>query len=558
MPRLSTIRLEPLRELVAELRYTPRAALLRCIERAESLALEIDPDITYPMEWIVYRVTGYRPKDSPDGLIVGEALVADLSSLVEHLCDVAGLREDEIEPGASSIDELAGRWSVSRKSIERYRRQGLVARRAESAAGVVRLSFSARVVDGFEEKRSDRLERAASFERIGERERKWLHARALRYHRSLGCAFAPIAVRLSERTGRSLSTVRRAILLADERSPEPTFRVRRKLPEREARVIARAMDWGIKPGLIADRFGRSRTSVLRIATDEHGARLQRHLPSIRPEGAPDGGSIEQAANLILPPASDIRLPCEEPVLEAKTLIASLQSPGSIDAAREARIAGAHWLLLARAAHAIESIPRSTAPVSIIDAAETDLRWALQLRRMLVESQIPLVIRTLEDRLGSPLMNMRPDQIRELVRICMLATIGAVAGFHPLRPGRSLTDFGRLASPVSLAMNRILSEHDLDRVRPASSVGRAATARAELADWTRQLAPWQKDVEAHPRLRGVLDRLDAEDRAILIARYGLAGSPPKTSAAICEELDLTPARIVSAYRRARMTIRQSMA
>ncbi|XHC25579.1 hypothetical protein ABWH91_15355 [Phycisphaerales bacterium ac7] len=194
MPKLSSIRLDALSDLVAELRYTPRDALRRCVERTESLAMEIDPETTYPMEWVVFRVTGYRPKDAPEEMVVGEALIADLSSMLEHLSEIAEIGEADLVGETLSTEDLMERWGVSRRSIERYRRMGLVARRYQDASGVTRLAFSADVVEAFEDRRGDRLERARSFERVGEEERNWLYRRALRYRSRLGCQLRPLPI----------------------------------------------------------------------------------------------------------------------------------------------------------------------------------------------------------------------------------------------------------------------------------------------------------------------------------------------------------------------------
>lgn len=553
MPRLSTIRLEPLRDLVADLRYTPRAALLRCIERAESLALELDPQTTYPMEWVIYRVTGYRPKDAPDALLPGDALLADLSSLVEHLCEVAAFRDEEAEPDAATIDQLAERWSVSRKSIERYRRQGLIARRTRGLDGNVRLVFCTRVVDHFEEQRADHLERAASFDRVGNQERDWLYRRARRYHASLGWEFPKIARRLADRSRRNLGTMRRSLVLADQLSGDPVFCIRKNLDERQARTITRAMEWGIKPGLLAERFGRSRTSILRIAIDGRAAALRRHAQTIRRQHDIPSQTIHNSAAHILqqPGATDCAI--ENPPLEARALLSWASQLNPVDARWESQTSAAHWLLLARAAETIDGLANSMVLAGEVDAIETDLRWALLLRRRLVISQIPLMIRTMQDRLGTNLLTLRPDQIKTLFRVAMHATILAVDGSHPQRPDRSLTDFGRLASPVSLALNRALSQHRPEHFEAAT--GRAATARAELEDWTRLLAPWQALVEPHPMIALSLDRLQEPDRSILTLRYGLGGKPPLSSAAIGEQLGVSPARIASASRRARHAARQ---
>jgi hypothetical protein len=557
VPKLSSIRLDALSDLVAELRYTPRDALRRCVERTESLAMEIDAETTYPMEWVVFRVTGYRPKDAPDEMLVGEALIADLSALLEHLCDALGLAEDELTGGWYSVDELAERWSVSRRTIERYRRQGLVARRYQLASGAARLGFSAAVVERFEEGRGERLERAASFERIGEAEQAWLYSRALRYRKRLDWKLAKIAERLSQRTGRSVAAVRRALVRADEASAQSVFRVRRKLARQQARTIARAVDWGIKPGVIAERFGRSRTSVLRIATDEHAAGLLFWRERILPADAPEGLDPEAAAPGVLSTPGAMMLQWSEPVLEAKALLSWCAERTPLRAEREAEMGAARYALLMRAAARARELPGTMAAPTAVDAIETDLRWAIALQRMLVESQLPLVVRTIEERLGCGLLTLRPDQIRRAMRIGIGAAAEAAATFGPIRPGRSLTAFGRLAAPVSMGLTRVLSRESFAGADPGGG-GRAATARAELDDWTRSLVGWQRLVEFHPGMARIIAGggagVDGPERRMVGERYGLVGEPPRTVAEVAERHGVTPARVISATRRVLRAVR----
>ena len=67
-------------------RYRERhPASARQLERAEQLAAEVDPTVNYPEDWVIFRVTGYRPQMDAPAIVVGEALLGDISVLVERL-----------------------------------------------------------------------------------------------------------------------------------------------------------------------------------------------------------------------------------------------------------------------------------------------------------------------------------------------------------------------------------------------------------------------------------------------------------------------------------------
>ena len=46
-------------------RFAPREKKIEQVARAERLLLEIDPERTYPYEYICYRVTDFRPETTP-------------------------------------------------------------------------------------------------------------------------------------------------------------------------------------------------------------------------------------------------------------------------------------------------------------------------------------------------------------------------------------------------------------------------------------------------------------------------------------------------------------
>src|SRR5690606_20148253 len=118
----------------------------------------------YAEDWIVRRITGFPARIDDPRQIVGAALLADLSALAERLSDRAALPA-HADTGTIGIDGLTELWSVSRKTIDRYRRSGLIGRRVRDANGVVRIVFSPAAVRGFAQKRGPRIDRAGAFSR---------------------------------------------------------------------------------------------------------------------------------------------------------------------------------------------------------------------------------------------------------------------------------------------------------------------------------------------------------------------------------------------------------
>src|SRR3990170_1034726 len=108
-----------------QIRFAPRVKKLQQVEAAERLISEIDPQKTYPYEYVCFRITGYRPEASPQTKIAGGDLIHDLRLLVEDLSDSADMSADNIGEQVLTVEELARQFNVSTKTISRWRELGL-------------------------------------------------------------------------------------------------------------------------------------------------------------------------------------------------------------------------------------------------------------------------------------------------------------------------------------------------------------------------------------------------------------------------------------------------
>src|SRR5580704_13396053 len=86
-------RIDKIGDLCRQMGFTPQDARLTQLAAAEELLLEIDPAKAYPFNFIVFRITGYHPKQIDQALLTGMALQHDLGLLVELVSDTLDLRE---------------------------------------------------------------------------------------------------------------------------------------------------------------------------------------------------------------------------------------------------------------------------------------------------------------------------------------------------------------------------------------------------------------------------------------------------------------------------------
>lgn len=547
MPRLPAIRVGVLDELARQVRHATPAVLRRQIERLDELAAELDPERWYPAEWIVFRITGYRPDtgDLAPGVVLGRALLAGLSALGEHLSEAAGLTPEEC-PDWPGLDELASRWGVSRRTVERRRELGLVARRVRTSPTIARVVFKPEAVDAFERTHAHRLSTTAPAA-LSERETARILRDARRYRARLAWARTRVAERLAERLGRSPGAVRRVLLDHDARAEHPIFPTAPRLASRQDAVCARALRRGLEPARIAERLGVTPAHVRRAGVRER-ARLLGTLELVGPTlptfARPD------AREVLLAP-EPVRTGLAEPApTNLRALIESMRErhPAS-PAAESARII-AYRFLIHEAARTIPACAGRNPPAELVDRIETDLRHAARLNAAIVRAQLRVVIDAAEEALALRLDALRERESRRLVLASIATAAREVARADPARldPGRA----GRIAGRVSVAVARFAqrARASLHPTEPASRASARVPAGAPVPDWTLHVEPWQAWLEPDPRVRAHVRALPATPYAVaLSARYAWDARPPRTLAELARELGTTPVAAAKIEREA---------
>lgn len=530
MPRLPRIQHEPLQEFLDGQRYTPKAALRKQIERAMELGLEVDGEEHYSGEWIIRRITGYTPSLEAGWAVRGDLLIADLAALVDHLCARAGMSVGDAPQGSIDIEALAARWGVSRRTVERYRRRGLIALRVGSGR-TARLLFPPASVAAFEIAHPDLLERAKRFERMSDAER----ARAIELVR--GAASAKVAS-AAEGLGRSRGAVRRAV--------RGEAGVATRLKPKERALAGRAIAWGVSPGEVGARLGVTAGAV---GAASRRWRIDRLIGALDAEALAGRRAIPRAADAPLE-----RLGVGGAATSSDLAAISEGGARSPTPAVELAQWSGLWAMLGECARELVHL-KGTPKASQVDAIETRALLASRLLATLVIGEQALIVRTVESQIGGAIAARSPREIDGLWRCAVSAAARAIVSAEPPSDGRS-----RLASPIALAVNREIAP--LARRLTARGAGRARSSGVELSivPGVTPILKWQRVVEPHPGIVGVLDRLDALDRRYLELRYAVGGSfgaAPVCTLEACEKLSISPQRAAGAVRRARRVIREAI-
>ena len=133
-----------------QLRFTPQGKRQKQLASAEKLFAIIDKDKEYPFEFICFKITGYRLKDrTAQELIKGSDLADDLPIFIARLSSQVAPLASQQQEKVYDIQQLAEALSVSTKTINRWRRRGLLAQKFVFDDGAKRLGFLQSTVDSF-------------------------------------------------------------------------------------------------------------------------------------------------------------------------------------------------------------------------------------------------------------------------------------------------------------------------------------------------------------------------------------------------------------------------
>ncbi|MEQ8769012.1 MAG: hypothetical protein RIB60_00730 [Phycisphaerales bacterium] len=549
MPARARTKSQALAELSDRLAALDAANLPGVIERAEALVPEIDADRLYDESALVERLAGTPIELDNPGMVVGRAILTDLSSIVERLSELAGQAPEDLGAGALTPDELSERWSISTKTIARYRRDGLVARRVR-VGGRTAVVFSAAVIASFEQTHADKLERAARFSRQSDREQAQLERDARRYRARFGWSLNRVARRLAERHGRSIEGMRQALQRIDKDADEPIFGAVGPPSERERAFFARAARRGFDPGEIAQHAGRSVASVRRGAT-EHRADFLRSLDLSGPTLATF--ERDEAREVLLGSAGVRTGLGAAGVGGLGAFLADARTRRVPDRSVERARLIAHHFLRHDASRRIGALSNTTAEPAQVDRAETDLRWASALKAELIRPHLTLIVETLGAAAGGAIERVPARELAALLRRSIGAASLAIDRFDLAREGR-------VAAPIGLAVSRIAAAWAHGRTNAPDSSTRASRSLPSgepFGDWTLGLDAWQPELAVDPRVPASLPELDDRSRRVLELRFGIGGDEtiPRT---LGETADAMGTSVVHAARFERFAVRAALA
>lgn len=515
-----------------QVRFAPRAKKLEQVDRAERLLTELDPARTYSYEYLCFRITDYRPDASPQSVISGEEARHDVRLFVEDVSDAANVRVGELPEPVHTVEDLSRMFNVSTKTISRWRELGLVSRRFVFAGGKKRVGFLQSSVERFISSHEDRIQRSERFSQLTPQERSRIIQRARRLARA-GAGQAEVARRIAKRLNRSVEAIRYTLKLFDQKYPALALFPDRSgpLPSESKEDIYQDYRRGQSVGDLADRFGRTRTSIYRIINEIRARRLlELPLDHIYNEEF-DRPDAEQEILGPLPSDGDEakkqRIPSGLP-----SYLSALYEVPLLTREQEQHAFRKYNFLKYRAHQLRAGLIPARATTGLMDRIEQLYERAVKTKNRIVQANLRLVVSIAKRHVGAC------DDFFSLVSDGNISLMRAVEKFDYAR-GNKFSTYATWAVMRNFA--RTIPDEFKHRER-------FRTCQDEMFDSQRDERPAPLAMESAQHLREqqierILSRLDEREQRIIISRFGLNhAQEPKTLQEVGIQLGITKERI----------------
>jgi RNA polymerase primary sigma factor len=277
MKTVAKFRLDTLAALARQMTFTPQDTRRLQLSAAEQLLHEIDPAKAYPLDFVIFRITGYHPRRNVSSdLLTGLALQHDLGLLIEQLSETLELTARQATEPVLTIDDVTERFNVTSKTIQRWRRKGLPARRFVFNDGKRRVGFLLSSVERFVVGHREQVAgERTNLSQVDDAERCAILQHARRLAVAGGCWPDEIARRIARRFNRSPLTILHTVRRHDQEQPTDGIfnRAAGPIPDALRTKILRRYRRGMTIAELARKVRRPRYCVYRVILDERIARL---------------------------------------------------------------------------------------------------------------------------------------------------------------------------------------------------------------------------------------------------------------------------------------------